>query len=128
VEAKGRIGRLDNGAEGDRQRRHRRYVDLCVSGDSSRGSERIASLIRPPLTTGVVPVQKMQRKVEGIFWWFRPRQRTCSHLVHDSHWTMSWPSYSMEWQTQRMPSLETVLRSVLGVWRSGSAAVEGELW
>lgn len=54
-----------------------------------------------------------------------PIQTMCNHLVQDSHWTIGRPS-SIPLQTQRVLSLERLLRSVDGVVREVSVVFPGE--
>jgi hypothetical protein len=49
----------------------------------------------------------------------------CSHLLHDSHCTIGRPS-SDELQTQRVLSVDRLLRSVDGVVRPPSVLVAGD--
>jgi hypothetical protein len=87
-------------------------MDLCVGG-LSKGT---GPLTLPPLATGVCPVQKTQTYTGGKLAVFNPTQITCSQFLQDSHWTIGWPS-SCRLQTQRVLSLEMLLRSVDGVVR-----------
>lgn len=50
-------------------------------------------------------------------------QRACCHLAQDSHWIMSWPSQPVDWHTHRVPSLDSLLRSVPGVKADPSVAL-----
>lgn len=70
--------------------------------------------MRLPRAMGVLPVQKMQTYTGGRLLLFNPTQPMCSHLLHDSHWTMERPS-SPPLQTQRVLSPDKLLRSVEGV-------------
>lgn len=100
----------------------RRKTDLCVRGESKVVGMGPLTL---PLATGVEPVQKMHTYTGGRLWALRPTQVICSHLLQDSHCTMGRPS-SAEWQTQRVLSLERLLRSVEGVVKPPSAVVVGD--
>jgi hypothetical protein len=71
-------------------------------------------LTLPPRAMGVLPVQNMQTYTGGRLLLLMPMQLMCSHLLHDSHWTVERPS-SPPLQTQRVLSPDMLLRSVDGV-------------
>jgi hypothetical protein len=87
----------------------RRKIALCVRGESSGAGP----LSRPPLATGVVPVQKTHTYTGGRFCGTTPTQPICSHLLHDSHCTIGLLSSSTTpLQMQRVLSLDVLLLSV----------------
>ena len=92
---------------------YRRYMDLCVNGLS----KAIGPLTRPPRATGVCPVQNTHTYTAGMLLLCSPTHDMCNHLVQLSHCTMGRPS-SLPLHTQRVLSLERLLRSVEGVVRS----------
>lgn len=102
---------------------HRRYMDLCVSGESNKPG--IGPLTLPPRARGVCPVQKTQTYTAGMLLSRSPTHCICSQFLQLSHNIMGRPS-SVPLHTQRVDSLDRLLRSVDGVFSVESEVYAGE--